>query len=127
MENKDHVLVREMRKLTEPGCLPGGLLVAGSVYRDFTIRLSTGHDELAIESSAVESKTERMCALFARTVTFAGLPAGALTVEALLDLPAVDRQEIIDASNRLYDRYVFFRRQRAQAAHPDGGDRGSEA
>lgn len=121
--NTDLEILRRMMALTEEGELPGGLVVAGVVYRKFKMALSTSRDHIDVERLELKTEVEQRAASFAKSLTFDGLPKNALTHEALLSLPLPDWNAIAAAAVRLHNRYANFRGGDGKAEADHGGDR----
>lgn len=114
-------LLRQMLSLREDGELPGGLIVAGKVYRKFSIGLDSGQNLKDIEQLNLRTEIERRCADFASRVEFPGLPKEALTYQAILNLAGPDLATVVAAAERLVVNYTTFRARGTEAKAEDGG------
>jgi hypothetical protein len=116
-------LLQKMHSLTEPGELAGGAVVAGNVYRKFVIGLDDGNLAAKIEGLNLLTDIEKLAANFAERIQFEGLPKGALSYKALIDLKGPDWNQIMNAANRLADAYSSFRGRTEGKAGNGNSDR----
>jgi|GEM_PF-4339678 len=125
----DAQIVREMRALREDGELPGGVLIAGRVYRKFSLGLVTGNMSHEAAREINEDKERSMskaeAAMYAKRLRFAGLDPESLTYQAIMELPSIDMDEIYAADERLKEKYRTFRGRKVEADAADG--RGGES
>lgn len=103
-------ILRAMHQLRERGTLPGGLIVAGRVYREFSIGLDDGNLFAELDQmEGLEGNQKRLAAQYARRLQFDGLPERALTYQAILDLKGPDWSELHRAALELSKKYATFR------------------
>jgi hypothetical protein len=94
MENQN----KTAHSFTQSGTLAGGVLFDGKMHQDFTVRLSTVGDEIAVVEDGISETGQNLGVLMRCIVSLGDIPPEAITYELLCDELDMDDYRTLKAA-----------------------------